>query len=152
MTVHNPGMDQLFTTTVNVNINDAHVNSRIGMNEQFHYENLAWLRSIDFFRQENSYLKNRLAEVVDSSSDMNFLAQAEHFQNQFIIKDEFLDELRHDVHQQERSLAEGSRKMNGVMDENTCLRQRNLRDQMDYLERDFSELRNKFNQYLALNL
>lgn len=118
--------------------------------EQFHHENLTWLRSIDFFKQENSHLKNRLAEVVDGTVDREFLAQAEHFQNQFIIKDEFMDILRHDVNAQEKTLSEKYRRREISVDDGLQSRQMNLRDQMAYLEKEFTSLRNEFNSYLVV--
>ena len=118
--------------------------------EQFHHEIMTWLRSIDFFKQENSHLKNRLAEVVDSTTDHDFLAQAEHFQNQFIIKDEFMDILRHDVNEQEKSLSEKYRRREMEVDKVLQTRQLDLREQVSYLERDFTNLRNEFNRYLVV--
>jgi hypothetical protein len=115
---------------------------------QFHEETMAWLRCLEFLRQENSHLKNRLAEVVDGSTDRDFLAQAEHFQNQFIIKDEYLDEIRHDVNGQERCLLGQVRRRETGMDELLRQVQRKLRGQMDYLEREFTGLRNQFNDYI----
>ena len=53
--------------------------------DQFHHENKTWRRLLDFFKQENSFLKTRLSEVLDKSTDKNFLALAEHFQNKFIL-------------------------------------------------------------------
>jgi hypothetical protein len=117
--------------------------------EQFHHENQTWVRSIDFFKQENAYLKNRLSQVVDRSFDKNFLAQAEHFQNQFIIKDEFMDELKHDVNEQSRILRDRYLKNGLHLDEVAAHRQMNLRDQIEFLEKDFTKLRNEFNTYLA---
>jgi hypothetical protein len=115
---------------------------------QFLEESMAWLRSIEFLRQENSHLKNRLAEVVDLSTDREFLAQAEHFQNQFIIKDEFLDELRQDVNGQERQLQGMARRRETCIEDPVRTVQRKLREQMAYLERDFTGLRHAFNVYL----
>lgn len=120
--------------------------------EQYHHENMTWLRSIDFFRQENSFLKNRLAEVVDGTTDRDFLAQAEHFQNQFIIKDEFLDELRHDVQEQERDLTHRFRHQNFSPDSAMRDRQQQLRGQIHYLEKEFNSLRYEFNNYLSSTL
>lgn len=122
------------------------------MLEQFHHENMTWVRSLDFFKQENNYLKNRLSEVVDINSDKTFLAQAEHFQNQFIIKDEFVDELRHDINEQERILMEKYIKTGNGIDDPVIVRQKNLREQMEYLEKDFTTLRNEFNNYLTKTL
>jgi hypothetical protein len=120
--------------------------------EQFHHENMTWVRSLDFFKQENNFLKNRLSEVVDITSDKMFLAQAEHFQNQFIIKDEFVDELKHDVNEQEKMLMEKYIKTGNGIDEPIIRRQKNIREQMEYLEKDFTNLRNEFNNYLIVIL
>ena len=76
--------------------------------DQFHHENKTWNRMLEFFKQENILFKNRLSEVVDNSTDKGFLALAEHFQNRFIIKDEYIDELRHDINEQDKKLTESS--------------------------------------------
>ncbi|MCU0381854.1 MAG: hypothetical protein MUE58_11765 [Chitinophagaceae bacterium] len=120
--------------------------------KQFHHENLTWVRSLDFLKQENSYLKNRLSEVVDITTDRTILAQAEHFQNQFIIKDEFLDQLRHDVNEQEKILSERYVRAGNAVDDYVSNRQKKLREQMEYLEKDFTSLRNEFNNYLTVTL
>lgn len=114
--------------------------------EQFIHENRTWLRLLDFLKQENTVLKNRLAEVLDHESSKEFLAQAEHYQNLFIIKDEFIDELRHDVNVQVQSL---TAKFNGKLDEKMQKKQEKLRNEMEYMEKDFTKLKNDFNRYLA---
>jgi hypothetical protein len=118
--------------------------------DQYQHENMTWVRSLEFFKQENAHLKDRLAAVVDKTSDKYFLAQAEHFQNQFIIKDEFIDELKHDINEQSRIMRDYSKKtlINGSADSFTSLQER-LRDQMQCLEKDFGELKNEFNNYLT---
>jgi hypothetical protein len=93
---------------------------------------------------------NRLTEVVDGTTDRDFLAQAEHFQNQFIIKDEFMDILRHDINEQEKRLVEKQRRREESLDGDLESGQIGLRDQVAYLEKDFTELRNDFNRYLVV--
>ncbi len=116
---------------------------------QFHHENKTWLRLLEFFKQENTVLKNRLAEVLDHKTDKGFLAHAEHFQNSFILKDEFIDELRHDVNIQAQSLTS---KEENVLDPKIVKKQEKLRNEMEYLEADFAKLKNEFNKYLSINL
>ena len=120
--------------------------------QQFHHENRTWVRSLDFFRQENSFLKNRLSEIVDQTTDRSVLAQAEHFQNQFIIKDEFLDQLRHDVNEQEKVLTDRYARTGREVEPDFSARQDKLREQMVYLEKDFTALRNEFNRYLTASI
>lgn len=116
---------------------------------QYEYEGMMWTRSLEYLKQENAYLKDRLTEVVDHNSDKYFLAQAEHFQNQFIIKDEFLDELKHDVNEQIDLLKlQESGQSNNTKSEQITSRQDKLRDQMVFIERDFLNLRNDFQKYL----
>jgi hypothetical protein len=118
--------------------------------DQFQHEGLTWTRSLEFFKQENAHLKDRLSQVVDKTSDKYFLAQAEHFQNQFIIKDEFIDELKHDVNEQVRLIRDYTKKepLNGSLDRFETMQEK-LREQMRYLEKDFAALRNEFNTYLT---
>jgi FtsZ-binding cell division protein ZapB len=119
--------------------------------EQFQDEAGMWLRTLDFIKQENNFLKNRLSAVVDNQSDKSFLAQAEHFQNQFIIKDEFIDELKHDVNEQIRDVKIYGMKnaeLNGHAKSFSNM-QDNLRDQMTYLEKEFTSLRNEFYAFLT---
>ncbi len=116
---------------------------------QFVHENKTWLRLLEFFKQENTVLKNRLAEVLDHKNNKEFLALAEHFQNMFIIKDEFIDELRHDVNGQVQVLTSKDRV---TLDQKIIKKQEKLRNEMEYMETDFSKLKNEFNRYLSTNL
>jgi hypothetical protein len=116
--------------------------------DQYRHEYATWLRLLEFFKQENAFLKTRLSEVVDHNTDREFLALAEHFQNQFIIKDEFMDELRHDVNEMERrakEIKDYAKNPDGKLD----ARHNKLRNEMEYLEKNFSQLKNEFNKYLV---
>ena len=117
--------------------------------EQYHHENQTWVRSLDFFRLENSYLKTRLSEVVDGLTDKNFLALAEHFQNQFIVKDEFMAELLHDIHAQQELMKAEYKKQGPKPDTRLIKKHEKLSNEMEYLEKDFARVRGEFNKYLT---
>ncbi|MEO6251957.1 MAG: hypothetical protein ABIO79_01515 [Ferruginibacter sp.] len=119
---------------------------KISKPDQFHHENKTWGRLLEFFKQENTFLKNRLSEVVDHSSGKDFLALAEQFQNKFILKDEYIDELRHDINEQDTNLVNNK---NSSVDNKLLKRQEKLRNEMEYFEKDFSLLKNEFNKYLS---
>jgi hypothetical protein len=116
--------------------------------EQFQHENKTWGRTLDFFKQENSFLKTRLSEVLDHSTDRNFLALAEQFQNKFILKDEYIDELRHDINMQELNLKDTTENAESKLTK----RQEKLRNEIEYFEKDFNQLKNEFNKYLSTTL
>ena len=108
----------------------------------------AWERLLDFFKQENTYLKTRLSEVLDNKTDKDFLALAEHFQNQFILKDEFVDEMLHDVREQEKNLNILAEKK-AIIEERLIKKQQKIRNVMEFLEKDFNRMKNEFNKYLV---
>ena len=115
--------------------------------DQVLQECTAWERLLDFFKQENSYLKTRLSEVLDNKTDKDFLALAEHFQNQFILKDEFVDEMLHDVREQEKNLNILAEKK-AIIEERLIKKQQKIRNEMEFLEKDFNRMKNEFNKYL----
>ena len=119
---------------------------------QFHHEYQTWKRLLDFFKQENAFLKTRLSEVVDHNTDKDFLALAEQFQNQFIIQDEFIDELKRDIHSMEFLLKEDALQQKNSPDKRKEAKQSKLRNEIEYLEKNFSRLKNEFNKYLIANL
>jgi len=115
--------------------------------EQFLHENITWKRLLDFFIQENSFLKTRLSEVVDRETDQIFIATAEHFQNEFILKDEYIHDIESDIkgHEKNLQLAFLQKRM---PDSKICKKQEKLRNEISYLEKEFSDLKNQFNKYL----
>ncbi len=116
--------------------------------DQVVQECMAWERLLDFFKQENSHLKTRLSEVLDDKTDKDFLALAEHFQNQFILKDEFVDEMSHDVREQEKTLVVVAEKKANI-EERLIKKQQKIRNEMEFLEKDFNRMKNEFNKYLV---
>ncbi len=114
---------------------------------QFLHENISWKRLLDFFIQENSFLKTRLSEVVDKETDAVFIANAEHFQNEFILKDEYIHDIGNDIKTQEKNLQLAVIQKKEP-DQKICSKQEKLRNEMSYLEKEFSILKNEFNKYL----
>lgn len=115
--------------------------------EQFLHENTTWKRLLDFFVQENSFLKTRLSEVVDKENDALFIIEAERFQNEFILKDEFLQDMRRDIKEQQSKLQSFQHNKQEA-DSRITKRQQKLRNEIAFLEKDFPTLKNKFNKYL----
>src|ERR1700712_5268031 len=105
--------------------------------EQFLHENITWKRLLYFFLQENSFLKTRLSEVVDRETDQLFIAQAEQFQNDFVLKDEHIQDIGKDIRMQQESLQKAFADKAGP-DQRTCKMQEKLRNEMSYLETGFS--------------
>lgn len=117
---------------------------------QFQFEVHSWIRLIEFLNQETTYLKNRLSEVIDQIEDRENLALAEHFQNQFIVKDDVYDHIIHDLRKQSYKWKEIESISTKEAQQDLRKIQKNLRDQIEYIERDHAVLTKDYNTYLAL--
>jgi hypothetical protein len=115
--------------------------------EQFLHESMTWMRLIDFFNQENSQLKIKLSEVVDKAIDKRIIFNAERFQNQFIVNDEFINDIGRDIRLNDKNL-QLTRVQEKTPDLKACKIQEQLRKEMVYLEKEFLKLKNEFNQYI----
>jgi hypothetical protein len=116
---------------------------------QFQFEVHTWIRLIEFLIQENTYLKNRLSEVIDQIKDRENLALAEHFQNQFIIKDDVYDHIIHDLKKQSYKWKEIKSINSKEIKDDLNKIQKNLKDQLEFIERDHAVLTKDYNTYLA---
>lgn len=118
----------------------------ISRRDQFEHENKTWELLLDFLKQENILLKNRLSVVVDNEEDKEFLKQAEYFQNEFILKDEFIKDVIINVNDHKKYLKEKS------VDENLknimSTKQEKLRNEISNLEKSFSCLEYEFNKLI----
>jgi len=124
--------------------------SKISMNkwQQFHHENKTWLRSLDYFGQENIALKFRLSEVLEHSTNKKFLDEAEEFQNKFLSKDELIKELKEEILLQQKRFADLSEHDNAAL--KAILNMHNkLGAQLENLENGFGHLKYEFNKYIS---
>ena len=122
-------------------------NIKISGLDQFMHENQMWERTLNFYKQENAFLKTRLSQVVDNNTDKDFVALAENFHNRFLFTDEYIKELCQDIRQQTEFIKKtvpGEK-----LQDNVVNRQQKLRIEMEIFEKDISELKNEFNKKLV---
>lgn len=122
-------------------------NTSISKHDQFEHENKTWERSLDFFKQENAFLKTHLSVVTDSKDDKEFIKLAEYFQNQFLLKDEFIKGLKVDINKQKDEIKIHVK--NGKIPKDILNRQETLRKEVSYFETDFSRLKSEFHQLVT---
>jgi hypothetical protein len=115
---------------------------------QFQFEVHSWIRLIEFLNQETTYLKNRLSKVIDQIRDRENLAIAEHFQNQFIVKDDIYDHIMHDLKMQSYKWKEIQSFSSKDLHEDLKKIRKNLSDQIEFIERDHAVLTKDYNTYL----
>lgn len=111
------------------------------------HENLSWGRVLDFYLQENSYLKTRLSQLLDRQTTTVNLLLSEKFNNSFIENDAIIKEMRMDVQEQALQL----RKIIGPLpidDKKLLMKQKKLHNEVDLFEKKFMTLKKEFNNFI----
>jgi len=114
---------------------------------QYLYEITAWIRLIDFLNQENTHMKNRLSVFIEGIYNKELVAMAEHFQNQFIIKDDVYDHMLYDLNKQAEKWQKNTicpPILNDLKKSHA-----NLCQQIESLEREQAVMRKDYNTYLS---
>lgn len=110
---------------------------------QYLHETHQWERALDYYRQENSYLKTWLSELVDNHSGEVFVAMAEYYNNRFLAADDHIKVFVQDLKLQSRQIAQLQHsKLNAGLKLNN--RQLQLRKEMEFFEKDMTRLRVEF--------
>ena len=107
------------------------------------------LRSLDFYKEELKYLQKRLADIIKRNTDKDILAQAEQFQNQFIITKDNLSELTHTIKSQLKIVEKLIEKKPNHFDEKTISDGSKFSQNTHNAEKDFAALKLRFNKFLA---
>jgi hypothetical protein len=116
--------------------------------QQCLFENSSWIRLIEFLKQENTYMKNHLSEMMDHVHERDSLALAEHFQNQFIVKDDVYDHIIFELRKQITKLRDTiwitQQPMSGEMKKNHA----HIKEQVGKIQQEHLLLSADYNTYL----
>lgn len=110
-------------------------------------EHGSWLNKLDAFREEIQVLERRLAEVAARRSDFEARQGIEHFQNQFLVQRNNIDEMRHRVHEHEDAVARHVVPDQGLEGARDVSEHDGIRAEMDGLVKVWDELKSDFNQF-----
>ncbi|MEO5968125.1 MAG: hypothetical protein ABIP69_07685, partial [Ferruginibacter sp.] len=72
-------------------------NEKVHIDEYYKQEINSWMRELDYFLSELSFLKTRLSHIVDSANDKELVANAEKFQSDFLNYDDQIKKIRNEV-------------------------------------------------------
>ena len=120
---------------------------------QFKHENDTWLRTLDYFQQENIYLKNRIAQIAKTNINNSFLNELEAYQTRFVDKDTIISILRYDISMQNDVIETNANKEDDdTLTTKIVASQNKLRADMQRMEKEFNRLKFDFNNYLSATL
>lgn len=119
--------------------------------EQLQIEIETWKRFIDFFREENIHLKNRLSNILKNRFDTTLLEQMDNFQSKFIMHDELIVFLKKDIQELDKLIA--IEKTNDhIANELLDQKLHKFRSNLVSSEKQFYQLQLDFNGYLSANM
>jgi hypothetical protein len=107
------------------------------------------IRGLDFYWQELIILRHRLEEIAAGNTSQDVAEQVEHFQNQFTIHNEQIDELRHAFHENLKKVESQLVELAGFADESSFDENEELYERYVTEEKMFNELRHEFNRFAA---
>lgn len=105
---------------------------------------ITWNALLNSFKNENSFLIIKLSQVVDGLKDKSLLHKAEYFQNEFIITDEYITELKKDI-KIHRQLLGNSTEVPGVSSRSLKNHEK-LKNEIVYFEKKFLNLKTEFDK------
>jgi hypothetical protein len=108
-----------------------------------------WMRGLEFYKNEIDILQKRLLEVAGKNTAEPVMKGVEHFQNQFIIQQKNINDLRHAVKNYVKQLGNDSAYHAGHVDDNFLKEGNGLRERYEQLEQIMSGLRHEFNEFLS---
>ena len=108
-----------------------------------------WLRKLDFYATEMEFLQGRLSEIILKNTHHTPLSEAEHFQNQFIVQRNNIDELKHTINVHAHLVSEDSRHHAGRVEGTLIDDQEQIEAEVTTLESIVKDIRLDFNKFLA---
>ncbi len=113
------------------------------------HEHQDWLRALNFYKDELSILDNRLKEVAIKNTTLEATQGVEHFQNQFLIQRNNIDELSHRIREHSAKISREAEATAGHVEKVLVTEHQTLREDYLGLEQVLQELRHDFNRFLS---
>ncbi len=108
-----------------------------------HLEYQLWIRELSFYKESIKIFEKHLELLINRNTGKAIRAKIEHFQNQFILQKEVIDELKHRLNSSEKQLADFVYEMAGTgMDDHTELRQ-----EVVVFRKLYNELKEEFRRF-----
>jgi hypothetical protein len=120
--------------------------------KEIHLMHAEWNSVLDLTRDEILSFEDRLEEIPKANTGKDILAKVEQFQNRFIRQKEVMDELRHDIHEDELRIAENVSKNKVAVEHRKVKENVALKNRMQIFQKTFNELKSKYLLFLAEKL
>ena len=116
---------------------------------QVNTEHAEWLKGLEFYKEEIHILENRLEEIASKNTAFEARQGIEHFQNQFLVQRNNIDELRHKIKEHISIFRKSAELLEEVVEDERLADHENLKDEYLSFEKIMRELRLEFNVFLG---
>ncbi len=116
--------------------------------DDLHFEHKVWTRQLEFSKDEIAFFKERAGEISQRYTDLDVLKKLEHFQNQFIIQHNEIDEFLHVIHLHEDSFVAEVEKNPVAVDHRLFHDHGDERKRFEMFVKLYGELKVEFMNYL----
>lgn len=108
-----------------------------------------WKRELKYFKQEMTFFRGKLDEVASKNTNMDVLAQVEHFENKFLIMSGNINEAMHDVKLKSKSITERAEAQPNYINVKMIGGREEIQDEMDMVSKDFYQTKKDYYRFLA---
>ena len=114
-----------------------------------HHEHTEWINKLNFYKDDLIVFNNRLSEIAAKNTKNDILAEVERFQNQFIIQNNNIDQIKHIINLDEDKIKKEINNNPVAVDHRKVEDHVGERDLVDTFEKNFNEIRADFNKFAA---
>lgn len=107
------------------------------------------MRGLIFYKEEIKILQDRLEEVASKNNSFEARQGIEHFQNQFVLHRNNIDELKHKVNLLIEKMSKDALTHEGRIDKERIKEDEALKEEYNMLEKTIKEMRREFNVFLS---
>lgn len=108
-----------------------------------------WMKGLEFYRDELDLMSKRLLDISGKNTSADATKGVEHFQNQFMIQQKNISDLKHEVKNFVKGMSNDAKEHSGHIDEVYIRQGDSLRERYEQLEQIMHTLRHEFNEFLS---
>ena len=112
-------------------------------------EHAEWISELSFHKEELVFFKKQLTDVAGKNTAMEIMKLVEHFENQFLVRTENIDILRHDINEHMGKIAKGLQEKTNQLLREEASHHKVLKDSYNIESKLFADLKIEFNKFLS---
>ena len=136
-------------TRCSVRLNSNTMETLVTINSDLHFEHVQWKSELAFWNDELKTFNHRLEELVVRWTAKDVLKELEHYQNQFIIHSDVLDDLNHEINVHETAMSEADLRNDATVHSNDLSTHLEFRRKMETERTMYAELKKNFYRFLS---